>query len=289
MLWVKRDDQTNAEYGGNKVRKLDFILADAQARQCDEIITFGATGTHHGLATALHSRALGLGCRVLLFPQPDNSHVRENLRQLKATGAHLSFYPSLETCLLGWALHPRRLRRKSRFVFAGGSEPLGVIAYVNAALELDAQIKANLMPTPRKIFCATSSLATLSGLTLGCRMAGLQTRVVGVRVSPKTLGPFDACTPKAANQLIRKTLKKWQGLIPVESAWSELMPEIWQGEYGLGYGEETTAAREAQQWFHEQTGLMLDVTYTAKAFAAVLQEHQSHPDDPLLYWHTLSH
>ncbi len=87
--WIKRDDLSHAVYGGNKLRKLEFILADALARGKDHVITFGATGTNHGVATAMLCQQLGIRCSVLLFDQPASNTVRDNLARMRNFGAVL--------------------------------------------------------------------------------------------------------------------------------------------------------------------------------------------------------
>ena len=86
-LWWKRDEQSSALYGGNKPRKLEWILGDALARGRTRVITTGAYGTNHGLATALFARAHGLACEVVLVPQPVTDLVRARLLELRAAGA----------------------------------------------------------------------------------------------------------------------------------------------------------------------------------------------------------
>jgi len=78
-LWIKRDDQTSTVYGGNKVRKLEFLLADVIKKKARRVITFGAIGTNHGLATSIYSQKLGLDCTLLLFWQPVTKNVKQNL------------------------------------------------------------------------------------------------------------------------------------------------------------------------------------------------------------------
>src|SRR5690606_25476577 len=89
QVMCKRDDQTSAIYGGNKVRKLEFLLGDARAKGCDALSTVGAFGSHHVLASTIHGRALGFEVHAVLLPQPWTSHVAENLRADLAAGAVL--------------------------------------------------------------------------------------------------------------------------------------------------------------------------------------------------------
>ncbi len=283
-IYVKRDDLTHSSYGGNKVRKLELILPQAQRAGARRVVTFGATGTHHGLATAVFCRQIGLQCEVLLFDQPVTEAVQDNIRMLAAQGAELKHCGSLANTLRRFYLHPGRLQRRNYFLFAGGSNVLGVLAFINAALELKQQVDAGACEPPERIYCPASSNATLAGLTLGIALAGLPTQVIGVRVGPAKVGPFDSCTVKSVRALMQKTVR-WlqrQGAewtVPVPS------PHVSDDWYGDGYGHQYAAAEAAAELFSETTELPLDPTYTAKCFAAVLADRS---DGPIMYWHTLN-
>ncbi len=283
-IWVKRDDLSNPIYGGNKVRKLEFILAAAMASGRRRLVTFGATGTHHGLACAIFCRQTGLECELLLFDQPDSPHVRANLRRLHEEGARCVHCHGLGRTLLRYYLHPGRLGSDTAFLFAGGSNELGVLAFINAALELKAQLQNAGGDWPRRIYCPLGSGSTLAGLTLGVALAELPIDVIGVRVADAYLGPFPACTAGTVSTLMKKTLRwlrrrgvNWPAAVP-----SPQLDERW---IGRGYGHPSDVAAAAASRFQQVVGVPLDMTYTAKAFAAVLAEQA---EVPVLYWHTLS-
>lgn len=283
-VWVKRDDLTHSAYGGNKVRKLEFILPQAQRLGAKRVVTFGATGTHHGLATAVFCKQMGLECEVLLFDQPVTEAVKENIGLLVSQQAKLVHCGSLARTLWRFYLHPGRLSRSNYFLFAGGSNVLGVLAFINAALELKQQIDEGECLAPDVIYCPASSNATLAGLTLGVALAGLSSKVVGVRVAPDKVGPFDSCTAKAVRALMQKTVK-WlqaQGF-----AWTQPVPAalIQNDWYGAGYGHTYADADAASALFQKTVAVPLDPTYTAKCFAAVLADEQH---NNVLYWHTLN-
>src|SRR5262249_2164386 len=137
QLWVKRDDESGTLYGGNKPRKLEFLLADALARRRTSALTFGGIGTHHGLATPLGRRAVGLRAILLLVKQPVTEHVRRGLLLDYAAGAELHYAPNV-TLLAARALgvYGRELLRGGLpyIIPTGGTSPLGILGYVNAAL-----------------------------------------------------------------------------------------------------------------------------------------------------------
>ena len=202
--WIKRDDLTHPVYGGNKIRKLEFVLADMRRHGAREVITLGATGTNSGIAASMVCAQEGLPCTIITFPQPDSPTVRRNQEWMRHFHARFDARPSLAVAVRRYYLHPARLKPGSYFLFAGCSNPVSVFAYVNAAFELRAQIRAGECPEPAEIIVPVSSNSTLAGLTLGATLAGLSTRVTGVRVAPSHLGPFAACTPAAVETLMRK-------------------------------------------------------------------------------------
>lgn len=279
--WLKQDDLSNALYGGNKVRKLEFIIGEWRQQAIREVITFGAIGTNAGLATALACHHEGLACRVLLFDQPVTTTVQANFRAMQQLGGQFEYCGSLPMAWLRFNLHPLRLRRNRYFLFAGCANPPATLAYVNAALELAEQIAANQLPPPAEIVLPVGSSSTLAGLTLGCQIAGLKTQVIGVRVVPETLLGIAACTPA--------TVKKQMRAAATSLGWSQPLPEpILIGEYlGAGYGHATAESTEAVRWFGETHGVMLEGTYTGKA-AAYFLARLTQTGDPLLFWNTFN-
>ena len=287
-LWIKRDDLSAVLYGGNKIRKLEFILGEARRRKAAHIITFGGIGTNHGLATAIRCEQLGIKCTLLLFPQPVTAGVQTNLLLFQKFKATTVYQPSLWRTVVSYYFLQRIRHPGAYFVYAGGSNAEGTIGYVNAAFELKKQIQRGEMPEPGVIFCPLGSGGTLAGLALGVILAGLSTRVIGVRVTKSHLGPFQACTPNTVAKLIKQTyalLKKHSRHLP---AGDIRRPEILHAYFGGGYGVPTEAASRATRLLKDKEGIALDSTYTAKAFAAVCDYCQFHGQDagPVLYWHT---
>nr|MBV6631069.1 pyridoxal-phosphate dependent enzyme [Oceanococcus sp. HetDA_MAG_MS8] len=286
-LLIKRDDLSNPLYGGNKVRKLDLILAAAQARGTRRIVTFGGLGTHHGLATALFCAKMGLDCEVLLFDQPITPAVQEGLRLLAGSGATLRHTGSVARTLATFYLHPRYRVPGVERLFAGGSNHLGVLAFVNAALELQDQIAAGDCPRPAAVYCPVGSQSTFAGLCLGMALTENPIPVVGVRVADAKLGPFAACDESTVTALMRRTLRwlKGQGV-----NWPAGLPQLVMEHQwiGGGYGHPTEAAQQASAAFAQAGAPELDPTYTAKTAAAVLSASRRAAGPPVLYWHTLN-
>lgn len=279
--WIKRDDLTHARYGGNKMRKLEFIVGEWRRDSIRHVVTFGATGTNAGLATALLCRDEAVSCEVLLFDQPDSAVVRANYAAMERLGARLVRCGPMAAAYLAFRLHPRRLRRDTYFLFAGCANPAATLAYVNAAFELAAQIRAGDLPEPREIVVAVGSSSTLAGLALGCALAGLRTRVVGVRVVPARLFGIAACTPGTVRTLIGQAMA-------LLGATCELPGFVLDEHlFGAGYGHPSAAADNAMRWLNAQLPLPVEGTYTGKALACFRERLAMH-DGPVLYWHTFN-
>ncbi len=290
-LWIKRDDISGHLYGGNKVRKLEFILADALQRGAEVLWTVGAVGSHHALACALYGQAHGLKVHIVHFPQPPNTHVQSVLSALSATDAqlHLTRHASLMPLAMArtHASLSRRHPRKVAFVPPGGSNTLGTIGYVAAAIELADQIAAGLAPQPARIYVPVGSTSTFAGLWLGCKLAGLKTEVIGVRV-------VDLVAANALNaaRLIRSASALLHAAAPsiplVDPDPGAL--QIRHGYFGQTYGASTRRGDRATHLFASM-GHDLDPTYTAKVAAGLLDELNRpnlRPLGPVLFWQTLS-
>jgi D-cysteine desulfhydrase len=283
--WIKRDDLTHADYGGNKIRKLEFILAAAIQKKAKRIITFGAIGTNHGVATAMMCQQFGLECVVYLFDQPVTTTVSQNLRLMQAYGAKLIYKGSLFNTILAYYSSPYRFRSGSYFLFAGGSNLYGTLGFLNAACELQCQIEQGECPPPAAIVCPVGSGATLAGLSYGCQLVGLETDVIGVRVAPQKLGPIAACTTGTVYQLMIEAYRFLARNCPQHIPEPETATLL-DDYYGDGYGVATAKGQQAKARF-EAIGITLEQTYTAKAAAAFLDLLDS-TGEPVLFWDTFN-
>ena len=285
-LWIKRDDRTREDQGGNKPRKLEFVLADIRRHGADRVITLGATGTNAGVASALMCQRENLACEVITFPQPDRDIVRLNQQLMRAAGATLTARGSLFSAALSWYLHRRRLDRKSYFLYAGCSAPVATFAYVNAMLELAGQIDASLMPAPAHIVVAAGSGATVAGIIAGAALALPETEIHAVQVAPDKVGPFAACHPQVVEKMVAKV---WLSLRTADASLPQRCPTRWQWhaeQFGDGYGV-ATAASCAAIGAASESGLTLETTYSGKAFATALALTEQHRD-PVLFWQTFA-
>jgi len=289
-LWIKRDDLSSDIYGGNKVRKLEFVLADALKKGRNRVITMGGIGTNHGLASAIFCHELGLRCKLLLFNQPMNSYVKRNMLLFLKYGAELVYLKGALRTGATLLLTQRLLNPRAYILEAGGSSPLGTVGIVNAMLELKEQIDAGILPEPRYIFCPLGSNGTMAGLSLGALLAGLSTTVIGVRVTMDAVGPIAIATAKTVENLMRKTyalLKKHSRGVPDITIPPQRVIDDYVGE---GYGCATRECRDALALMNDREGIALDPTYTAKTFAALCDfiKTPGHEKEPILFWNTYS-
>ncbi len=287
-LWVKRDDVSSELYGGNKVRKLEFLLGRARRAGASTIVTVGGCGSNHLLATALHGRGNGFRTVGVVFDQPLTDAVRRNMAAHRGAGVELirSGSKYLLPAVLAWTLARLRLRedRPPHFVPGGGSSPLGTLGFVNAGLELACQVRAGALPEPRAVFLPYGTGGTAVGLALGLQVAGLSTRVIAVRVIDRLLAnrPRLEMLARAVCRLIHS--HQPTAVLPGRPA-ANL--EIRQGYIGTGYGHPTAEAVGAVAAFREHEDLRLEFTYTGKAAAAFMHEARR-TSGPLLFWNTHS-
>jgi 1-aminocyclopropane-1-carboxylate deaminase/D-cysteine desulfhydrase-like pyridoxal-dependent ACC family enzyme len=283
---VKRDDRTSDIYGGNKVRKLEHIFERARARSARRIVTFGAAGSHHVLATTIHGRRAGFDVAAILTPQHRTEHAVQNLR----CGLHVGLdpIPTMSVALAPIVL-ATVLRQGDFVVGPGGSTLAGTLGYIDAARELEAQIRDGALPAPDAIVVALGSAGTAAGLLAGIAsaepaaspLASLpEARLVGVRVvDPLLMGR------RRALLLARRAAKAEQ----LDVTWDDLSARfILEPNFlGGGYGEVTAAGDRAAELAGRE-GLALEATYTAKTFAAALDLVEKGRFERILYWHTLS-
>jgi len=286
-LWIKRDDLSSPLYGGNKVRKLELLLAAARRRGAGRVLTMGARGSNHLLATVLHARSLGLAATGVIFPQPPTEHVERNLAADRGAGAELVEVGSKYLLAAGLMRALLRCRRREGswpyLIPGGGSNPLGALGFVNAGLELAAQVRAGLLPEPAAVYLAFGTGGTAAGLALGLELAGLATRVVAVRVIDRLLANRRRLL--ALLRATRRLLRSGGDELPRPRRPGANL-EIEHRFFGDGYGRATKAGRRAVELF-AGAGIILEDTYTGKAAAALL-EAAGRKTGPLLYWHTLS-
>ena len=273
-LWIKREDLSGTRYGGNKVRPLEFLLAGV--RPGDEVLTVGARGSTHALATALYARTLGARATVVRWSQSMNPDADSSGRRCAVAARCID----VDSPLAGFAIAAGiRLTRRVRWVPAGGTSPLGMLGHVDAALELVTQVRNGVLPAPRRIVVPLGSGGTASGLALGLAIGGLNAEVSAVQVAPRIVANrrrVASLTERCARLIERLTGER----VPRPASGAV---RVIRTEYGGAYGRPTPAGGAAARWLAEAGGPPVDATYSAKALAAALAEW---PAEGLVFWLT---
>lgn len=269
-LWIKRDDLTASIYGGNKVRKLEYLFADVQSRGCDAVVTFGAVGSNHVLATSIFAKQLGITCYGVLTEQPVTPYVADTLRYHAMLGTRLVMAPGYYGANAAAdeiaRNHPTGPGKVYRMMW-GGSSWRGAVGFVNAAFELADQLKH--AEAPHKIYVACGTMGTAVGLAIGLRLAQLRSEVVAVQVVPD---------PVTTEENLRKLFTQTNGELHAIDDEIALLDEPFSnltlktGYLGDGYAEQTPACKEAVELIARTEGLVLETTYTGKALAALIDD-----------------
>lgn len=284
-LYVKRDDTTPFALGGNKVRKLEFLAADALHAGADTLITAGAIQSNHVRQTAAVAAKLGLRC-VALLENPIGTQDRNYLSNgnrllLDLFGTEVELVPNLDNADEHLQLTGERLLREGRrpyLVPIGGSNALGALGYVRAGLELAEQIRSSGQHFAAVVL-ASGSAGTHAGLAVALADALPEVPVIGVTVSRT-----DAAQRPKVEGLIQRTLELLGQNTPHA-------PEVvlWDEYFAPRYGEPNAGTLEALRLLASQEGLLLDPVYTGKAMAGLLDgvaRHRFAAAGPLLFLHT---
>ena len=293
-IYIKRDDKDHNIYGGNKLRKFEFIFGEALKKKKKGIITLGGIGTNHGIACAIITKELGLKCELFLSLQPITWHVQRSLLLYDYFGAKLHFTKSFELGVLK-SIFYRLFHPKYYLMSIGGSPlfgigtPLGSIGFINAIFELKNQIDEGIIPEPDIIFVAAGSTGTSAGLTAGCKLLGLKIKVYPVNVSrdivvnPKNL-------IRIANKSIKYLRKRDKSIPDVQVNTGDF--DMIKGYLGSNYGVKTVKGQKAVDLVYElegkKLGFKLETTYTGKAMAAMLDffEKEENKSKKVLFWNT---
>lgn len=273
-LLVKHDEKSGELYGGNKLRKLDYLLGGALDREAEFVATFGAIGSHHAIATALYGRHLGMTPICFLGHQASVERVYATLAAHVANATRIVRFGG--TPRERFRLVRAQLRgRRAAIIPAGGSSWLGTVGFIDAALEFAAQLQTLGTQRPVRLYVASGTMGTTAGLALGFALAGANVEVQAVRVTSARY-----VNPAATRRLMQRTVRMLRRIDPGFPARLEDRTRIrLRDEFaGDGYTRPTPAGREAMLVARQQLGLELENTYTAKAFAALLHD-VAKPDD----------
>ena len=281
---VKCDDLTGVIYGGNKVRKLEYIFPRAREKKCRRLATFGAVGSNSALATALYAHQAGFECtcflmhqtKTALIPATLNVHIQNGTELVRFGGPYHKRVQSLRDKLWG---------RKAWVIPMGGSSWRGTVGFVAAGLELVEQIAKGEISKPDRIYVGTGTMGTAIGIALGFAIAELDTEVHAVRASVT-----DITNDHLMTKLTEKTvsmMRRLDGSVPADLA-SRTNIRLRNSFFGEGYAHTTPEAEEAIAFAKEQLDIRLESTYTGKAMAALLADLKEPGTEALniLFWNT---
>jgi D-cysteine desulfhydrase family pyridoxal phosphate-dependent enzyme len=288
-IFVKRDDLTGLALGGNKARKLEFLVADALEQGADVVITTGAIQSNHARMTAAAARLVGIECHLVLTAPSDHPPLQGNLLLDLVLGATVHYVPAPADPKIALGQDEQKVREveetlkeagRTPYVIAvGGSSPVGALGYALGTMELAEQLSAaGLEPT--RLYYPSGSRGTQAGLTLGAKLCGVGYRPYGVAVSAgepeKTRRAFEVAN--GAAELLGHPTR-------VEEA--DLFTD--NGFIGEGYGIPTQESLEAIALLARTEALLLDPCYTSKAMAALIAHARSgtlRPEETVVFLHT---
>ncbi|HEX2722629.1 MAG TPA: pyridoxal-phosphate dependent enzyme [Gemmatimonadaceae bacterium] len=276
-LWIKRDDLNSDVCGGNKVRSLEFLLGEVKPG--DTLVTVGGAGSTHVLAASIHASRLGATTIAQRWTHDMNPVAVSVSSEIERLIPHQPVRRATSIALA--VARYRSITGRARYIPIGGATPVGALGHVNAALELAAQIRRNEMPMPACIVLPLGSGGTAAGMLVGLAIAGLPVEIVGARVGPRLV----------VNRLRVLSLARRTRTF-IEAVTGERLPSVDRSRlrivhqvYGGAYGRPFAPATKAAKILHSQAAILLDDTYSAKAWAAALDECRT-SRGPVLFWLT---
>lgn len=285
-LWIKRDDCTGLSTGGNKTRKLEFLMAEAQARDADVVITQGATQSNHARQTAAAAAKLGMRCHILLEDRTGSTAVdythNGNVLLDRLHGATVERRPGgsdMQAEMEAVALRLQHEGRRPYVIPGGGSNPLGAVGYVNAALELAHQ-SSEMGLRIDAVVHATGSAGTQAGLVTGLVAMNSAIRLLGIGVR----APREKQEAMVYDLACRTwTLLGLRGELPRDAVQANC-------DYvGGGYGVPTPGMVEAVTLLARSEGLLLDPVYSGKGMAGLIdlvRQGRFERDQNIVFLHT---
>lgn len=287
-ILIKRDDLTTLGLGGNKARKLEYLVADARAHGATTLVTTGAVQSNHARMTAAAACVAGMKCVLVLTATSDRPAVAGNLLLDTLYGAEIRLVPAVdpmlavgqdETVVAEVVAEERAAGRVPYVIPVGGSSGVGVCGYIGGSAELVDQL-SEAGAAPSRLYYASGSRGTQAGLTFGARLCEAPYRVYGVAVSagePEKIERARRIGNEAAARLE----------LPERLELSELFTD--QDHIGEGYGIPTAGALEAIGLLARTEAILLDPCYTSKAMAALIAHVRSGElgaDDTVVFLHT---
>ena len=292
-LYIKRDDMTGMSlFGGNKVRKLEFLMGDAVAKGCESVITYGATQSNHAMQTATAARRCGLHPILYLVAivEPKMEDLRANLLLDHILGAEVHVVPldggtedeaEARSFVMG-AEHARRLTESGHPCYdvpMGGASPIGSVGFISGYVELEEQLAAMGVQADY-VFHGTGTGGTMAGLMAGHNLLGSAAKVVSIAVSPKD-PEYETRTAALANKAL--------GLLGADASVSPADFQVERGYYAPGYEIPNEGGNAAIRRLAREEGIFTDTVYSGKAFYGLLDQVESGKvpqGSNVVFWHT---
>lgn len=282
-LLIKRDDQTGLALGGNKTRKLEFLVGQALAQGADTLITVGAAQSNHCRQTAAAAAKAGLKCELILNGRkPDQPNGNLLLNRLFGANEHWIERPQRPAMLKQLPEQLRAQGRKPYMIPVGGSNGVGATGYVVAMLELMEQLRASGQCVDHIVF-GSSSGGTQAGLVLGARLAGFSENLIGLSIDKNDPEHFEYEVEVA--QIANECAK----YIGSSERIAKDHVTVRYGYMGEGYGVVGNLEREAIRMMAQREGIVLDPVYTGRAFGSLvdlIRKGVFRTGETVLFWHT---
>ncbi len=279
-IYIKRDDQTGLAGGGNKTRKLEFLVAEALAQEADTLITVGAAQSNHCRQTAAAAAKAGLRCiLVLRGDEPEETTGNLLLDHLLGAQVLWSGKRMREAVMEEVVAEERAGGRRPYPVPLGGSTPLGAAAYALAMEELKAQMEAQRLNFSRILF-ASSSGGTQAGLVVGAERAGFKGEVLGISVDEDR---------ETLTSAVARIATGTATLLDHRHTYTPTHISVNTDYFGAGYAILGQPEREAIELFAQTEGVLLDPVYTGRAAAGMIdliRRGVIRQDETILFWHT---
>jgi D-cysteine desulfhydrase len=282
-LLIKRDDQTGLALGGNKTRKLEFLVGQALEQGADTLVTAGAAQSNHCRQTAAAAAKAGLKCELILSgKKPESPNGNLLLDELLGAKCHWTERAQFPVKLSEVPEQLRAQGRKPYVIGVGGSNGVGATGYVLAMMELMEQLRATKHRVDHIVF-ASSSGGTQAGMVLGARVAEFSGYLHGVSIDKNDLGP------EAYEEELVQIANECAQYIGSDVRLARQQIEILYGYTGEGYGIVSNLEREAIRLMARSEGIILDPVYTGRAFGALvdlIRKCMFKRGETVLFWHT---
>jgi L-cysteate sulfo-lyase len=279
-IFIKRDDQTGLATGGNKARKLEYLIAEALGQGADTVLTVGAAQSNHARQTAAAAAMYGLRSILILRGyRPD--HWNGNLLLDYLMGAHVRWAEDTpwDEMMIEVAVEEETAGHHPYLIPLGGSNPTGALGYVAAMEELMGQLEEGHLKVDAVVF-ASSSGGTQAGLIVGAKALGFEGRVVGISV---------ANTEQVLKGILKELVPQTAERLGLQLSFDEADFVVYDDYLGGGYGVIGDPEREAIRLVARTEGILVDPVYTGRAMAGLvdlIRKGAFGPEETVVFWHT---